>query len=319
MKRTIGLLLGMIGALAAQPGRISGPILGYFFDEHLAVLRPILGLPGAATMGPALDVGLKIEQAAISQPGDYALAVTGPDHQVALLRNLGGAPAAVLLTEAGLAPERILVSPSGSAAALFYSGGKLVELLTGLPDTPVVAGWIEVSSTFAPLAISDDGTAVLAAAEEGLLLLGADGSARLVSSVRGIAAAAFLNQRLDAVIAESASNTVYWVRDVSGAGEIIPLAAEKDGISNPVAVSVSSDNQRVFVANAGSGTIAFLDLSGGALALVSCGCAPTGLDRLQGRAVFRLTEPSGQPVGVFDGDAPQARVVFVPAEKGVQK
>jgi hypothetical protein len=319
MKRTIGLLLALVGALAAQSGRISGPILGYLFDEQVAGLRPLLGMPGAATMGPALDMGVKIERAAISQPGDYALAVTGPDHQVVLLRNLGGALSAVPITEAAPAPDRILLSPSGSAAALFYSGGKLVELLRGLPEAPVVAGRIHVSDSLAPLAISDDGTAVLAASPESLFLLGVEGGSRFLSSTRGITAAAFLNQRLDAVIAESPSNTVYWVRDVSGAAEIIPLAGEKDGIWNPVAVSVSSDNRRVFVANAGTGTIAFLDLAGGAPTVVSCGCAPTGLDRLQGSAVFRLTEPSGEPLRVFDGDAPQARVVFVPAEKGVQK
>jgi len=45
---------------------------------------------------------------------------------------------------------------------------------------------------------------------------------------------------------------------------------------------------------------------------LSCQCTPTGLDRLAGTDVFRLTEPSTGPMWVLDAGAHQSRIVFVP-------
>jgi hypothetical protein len=325
MKRTFWSLL-VLFALAAIPvaasqdsSRISGPVLGYVFDADSAGLRPVYGIPGATTLGPALNLGVEVDRAALSQESDYLLGVAGPDRQVVLFRDLSGALSPVAIAGAAPAPDRILVSPSGSSALLFYRDGSLIEVLTGLPDAPALGASIDLSG-LPPLkswGISDDGRAILASAPNGdgesVFLINPDGSSRLLLSAGRIAAAAFLFGRSDAVIADALYNSVDWIRDVTGAAEVINLAAEKDGISSPVAVSVSSDNLQVFVASAGSGTIATLNLAGGAPLLVACDCALTSLERLHGNAVFRLTEPSGEPLWVFDGDAPQARIVFVPA------
>jgi hypothetical protein len=326
MKRTFWSLFVLLALVAIPvPGqdtsRISGPVLGYVFDADNAGVRPIFGIPGAATLGPALNLGVELDRAALSQESDYLLGVAGPDRPVVLFRDLSGALSPVAIAGAAPAPDRILVSPSGSSALLFYREGSLIEVFTGLPDAPALSASIDLASLppFTLWAISDDGRAILASAPAGdgqsVFLINPDGSPRLLFSAGRVAAAAFLTKRSDAVIADALYNSVDWIRDVTGAAEVINLAAEKDGISSPVGVSVSRDNLRVFVANAGSGSIASLDLAGGAPLLVACDCALTSLERLHGNAVFRLTEPSGEPLWVFDGDAPEARVVFVPAAR----
>jgi hypothetical protein len=142
----------------------------------------------------------------------------------------------------------------------------------------------------------------------------AEGNLRLLLSAGPTTAAGFLAGSDEVVLADGLRNTVYWVR---GEGEVIPLAGEKEGISGPVAVSISRDNRRVFVANAGAGTVVVLDLAGGAPSVFACDCTVTGLERMQGNAVFRLTDLSGDPMWLLDGDAPEARVVFVPPQRPV--
>jgi hypothetical protein len=326
MKRTFWSLFVLLALVAIPvPGqdtsRISGPVLGYVFDADNAGVRPIFGIPGAATLGPALNLGVELDRAALSQESDYLLGVAGPDRQVVLFQNLSGVLSPVAIAGAAPAPDRILASPTGRSALLLYRDSNVAQVLTGLPDAPALGASIDLSG-LPPLkswGISDDGRAILASAPNGdgesVFLINPDGSSRLLLSAGRVAAAAFLTRRSDTVIADALYNSVDWIRDVTGAAEVINLAAEKDGISSPVAVSVSADNLRVFVANAGSGTIATLDLAGGAPLLVPCECALTGLERLQGNAVFRLTEPAGEPLWVFDGDPPQARIVFVPAAR----
>ena len=82
--------------------------------------------------------------------------------------------------------------------------------------------------------------------------------------------------------------------------------------SRPVAVAASADNRRVIIANSDPGGIVSVGLEGGDVETVACRCHPTGLDRLNGNAVFRLNEPSERQLYVFDGDSPQSRIVFVP-------
>ncbi len=302
--------------------RISGPVLGYVLDGEAAGVRPIFGLPGAATLGPLLDLGGEIHRAAIAQQMDYLLAAIGPERRVTLLRNLAGEVSSTPVAEAVPAPDRILLSPAGSAAALLYADRGLVQVVAGLPDAPAVSRTLELASLPAGAkvwAVSDDGNSLLLSAatgdSEGLYLFDAEGNLRLLLPTGEASAAVFLGAGTEVVLADSLRNAVY---RVSAEGEVTLLAGERDGISKPTAVSVSRDRSRVFVVNEGSGTIAALDLTGGPPSLVSCDCALTRLEPLQGNAVFRLTDLSGEPMWLLDGGAPEARVVFVPARRPVE-
>lgn len=313
--RLVFLMAPVVTVLSAgqdPSARITGPVLGYVHDAEASAVRSVLGMPGAATLGPRLTLADQIHEAAIAQEAGYVLAVAGAERQVWLYRNLGGEVSAVFLSEAPPAPERVLLSPAGSSAALVY--GAEVVVVTGVPSVPALRR-AALPAASRVWAVSDDGASLLLSAPAGeaeaLQLLGPEAELRFLVSTGRTAAAAFLTGSTEAVVADGLHNTVYWLR---ASGEVLPLAGPADGVSGPVAVSLSRDNRRAFVANADTATVAVLDLAGGPAALVACPCNLAGLERLEGNAVFRLNELSAEPLWVFDGDAPEARVVFIPPE-----
>ena len=98
----------------------------------------------------------------------------------------------------------------------------------------------------------------------------------------------------------------------------VALGWRSAGAGESHALSVSRDQRRVYVANGGSAEIVAIDLSNGVTARYACPCSPSAVRRLNGTAVFRLTEPSDGPLWLFDGDLAQPRIMFVPASKAKQ-
>jgi sugar lactone lactonase YvrE len=118
-----------------------------------------------------------------------------------------------------------------------------------------------------------------------------------------------------ALIADSGANQIHRVRHVTGTPESDIVAGSKEGIGAPVAVAMSRDGKRAFVANSKSGIVTIVDLQARtAVDKLSCGCKPTGLDRLAGQDVFRLTGPSKQPMWVLEAATHQSRILFVPPD-----
>jgi hypothetical protein len=346
--RYLGLLL-TIGAAALGAASLEGPRLGVVFDPAAKTLRPILGIPGAAIIGQPLVLHPEMEQAAVSPQQDYALATTGEGREVVLL-HLDGSPARSIHGVAS-APDRVALSSLGRAAALYYSDRNRIQVLTGLPGAPKAAFELYLSAGESPsaLVVSDDGHVVLTGIANTVFRITPSGEVPVLHGLRQVTSIALISVQgrttansskgrpspvhdgmgnpetevtpsastggYDAIVADSGQNRIYRVRDVTGAAETQVLAGSDKGIAQPVAVAVSRDNQRVFVANAKSGATTILDLSGDAKpAKVSCACKPTGLARLTGDSVFLLTEPSARPMWVLDADAHQPRVVFVPAD-----
>jgi hypothetical protein len=167
--RTVGcavlLCLGFLGLTAQDRPPVSGPVLG-FVSEGAGGIRPILGLPGAATLGRPTWAARRSETVVFSPSRDYALALHLPDHRVDLLRGLSAAASAVdLPVPAGAG--RIAISPSGDTAVLYYPESRSVAVLAGLPEFPSLSWSLEVphlTGGLAALAVSDDAGAVLLAA-----------------------------------------------------------------------------------------------------------------------------------------------------------
>ena len=118
-----------------------------------------------------------------------------------------------------------------------------------------------------------------------------------------------------AYVADSGRNQIYRLRGLGGNLETDILAGPKQGIGAPVALAVSQDGGRAFVVNSKSRTVSIIDLHGHTpVTKIACGCAPTGLDRLVGNEVFRLTEPSNRPLWMLDASARVPRVLFIPED-----
>ncbi|RPI08519.1 MAG: hypothetical protein EHM65_10220, partial [Acidobacteriales bacterium] len=85
------LCCALLGILAAQerPGwvPVSGPVVGYVFEKPDGI-RPILGVPGAATLGRLTSPGPAFESVVFSPARDYALGLLSRGRQVVLLAGL---------------------------------------------------------------------------------------------------------------------------------------------------------------------------------------------------------------------------------------
>jgi hypothetical protein len=307
----------LVSVAAAQSGpALSGPTLGLVFDSSQSALRPIRGIPGAATLGDPVIPGLALASATVSPRQDYALAVQALDSSVVLVR-AGAEVSSRGVSGSRPGPALIVFSPAGTAAALYDSGAGRVQILTGLPDTAAVQSDIDISALAGPvaaLAVDDAGTSLFLAAGAAetvaLYRIAMDGTPQFLAYFRSVAALSLSLNGREALLADSAAGAVYAIRDLRGAARIETLASGRDGLGAPIAVQSDSAG-RVFVADQ-AGNLTILDRSRGSVLTLPCGCAPTGLYRLAGSATFRLTEPSDAPMWVLDASGADARVVAIP-------
>jgi hypothetical protein len=305
----------LAGVAAAQAGSsLSGPTMGLVFDSSQSALRPIRGIPGAATLGDPVNPAFALASATVSPRQDYALALRADDSSVVLVR-AGGASAAV--PGARPAPALVVFSPAGTAAALYDSGSGRVQVLTGLPDAAAVESDVDISALAGPvaaLAVDDAGSSLFLAAGAAetvsLYRIGMAGASQFLASFRSVAALRLSANGREALLADTAAGAVYIIRELRGAGHLEMIASGRDGLGAPIAVE-SDSTGRIFVADQ-AGNVTIFDRSRGSVVSLPCGCTPAGLFRLSGTAIFRLTEPSDAPMWVLDASGADTRIVAIP-------
>ena len=306
------------GTAASQTHSIHGPRLGLVFDEAAGALRPIVGIAGSSTIGDPLPLGIALKRAVVSPSQDYALALVANDAHVRLVRVGQSIAQMKPQADARRAPDRMVVSPSGSAAAFYYYNGRgagRIVVMNGFPAAPQVSARMTLLRVSAPtaLAVADDGTVVLAGAGHLVFAVTESAEIPLTSSLGSVAALAFITGH-DGLIADGANDEIYLVRGAAGAGTVHLLAGPGQEIAGPVAVAASADGRTAFVANAKSNAVVILDLAGHApQKSISCRCQLTGLDRLADGSLFRLNDVSKRPLWLLDASPTRAaRVLFVP-------
>jgi hypothetical protein len=323
------ILAGAAAAyLAAQPGQLAGPVSGYVFDRSDRTVRPVLGIPGASLLGDPVSFGVEIAAAYVSPRQDAAVVVAA-DNSLHIFRLNSGTVAEFTVNGLSGVPVRVAFSPSGAAAALADATGH-VQVLTGLPDAPVVAATLDAGSAglsssqlavaarnsrraaSGSLAVSDDGTLLLIAARGSVRLLGAGGNNGKVMDASDRALVAFAPGGHDAAVADPTGAGLILFRDLTGTSLQQVLAAPDGATGSAVGLAFAADGNRVYLANAGG--VAVFDLAAGSRIAVACACAPAGLAPM-GR-LFRLTEPGSEPVWLLDTLGSQPRTVFVPAAPG---
>lgn len=341
-----GLLPTFLFAAQAPESALSGPTLGLVADQTASAIRPILGIPGAATWGSPLEVDFATIRTVVAPGGDYALVVARENYRPAIVRATGGAAEWLPMEPTESAPDLVSFSPRGRSAALHYQAARRLVVLSGMRDGAVQAAEIDMASLPGPvglLAVSEDGSALLAAIPEGestavyqlttapaarqsdLSAETVDGvpvtpgeipaaaPARRLAVFGEVSALEFIGESLDALVADAGANTVHLMQDASGAAQTVLLGAEGDGLAKPSWVK-ALDSRRVLVANRESGNIVILFRDGASPLSIPCDCSPTGLSPL-GRAVFRLTDPSADPLLLLDAGGLEPRIVVVPPER----
>jgi hypothetical protein len=219
--------------------------------------------------------------------------------------------------------ELIAVSPTGSMAAEYDHVSGTIQVIGALPRSSAVVAEFDTSlipGRATGLSISDDGTMALMkvvdTGDAGLWVVGSSNGPWRVPLDRPSAAAFFPNRR-DAVVTDDATRSAFLMMDIDHAATLVPLLAAADGIEAFSSVSVAEDGRRVFLADAPSGVITTVDVETRTPILMSCQCRPTGLYRLSGNSIFRLTEPSGEPMMVLDASSSDPRISIIPPATSV--
>lgn len=291
------LILGF--AAISASAQVDAPLLGYLPDS--GSIRPVYGIPAAAGIAPPLNLS-GFAQIAVSSQQDYAIASVAASGAVVLVFPGHGMNP---LQGAAASPDEIVLSPAGSAAALWFSSAGRLQVISGLPESPSVR---EVNVSFlnaAPstLAVSDDGAWVAGAWARGAYAFGSNGEvSRLPLRERAIALA-FFRGRPDLAVA---TRLHVFSMDVGGGGATTTVYL--GGTLDPAGLAVSSDNQQIVVAGR-SGKVLALNLSAGSSSSIDCGCAPSGVFPM-GRGILRLTPFDGATIKIFDTTS--GGVFFVP-------
>lgn len=277
------LALSLAGSAGAQ---VSAPLLGWLPED--TQIRPMKGLPGAATLGPVVNTGHRLANIAVSPSQNYVLAEDAQSGEV--LSIVPGASATALSVPAK--PDRIATSPKGSSAILWYSAAGEFEIVSGLPSNPAAR---EVATTLggpvASIAVSDDGLWFAAASTSGVYEWGSSGVPVQVYGGGDAGALAFYAGNSDLAIATSTQVLAF---DGSS------TAALYHGSFTPEGLAVSFDNQKVVLADQ-SGSIYSIPAAGSP-SMANCQCQPDGVFGLGG-AVFRLTSSAIGPIKLIDANA----------------
>ncbi|MCU1339250.1 MAG: hypothetical protein JWO19_4831 [Bryobacterales bacterium] len=293
----------LFGAAGIGFAQVGAPQLGWVPDG--ARIRPVYGIPAAAAIGAAVLTDQDFSRIAASPARNYVLVSTAQNGNVFIYSPENGL---IPLDGAGIAPDFIVLSPRGSSAALWFSSINQVQLVTGLPDTPVIRQ-VDASflgSTPEAVALSDDGAWFAGTWPAGVHAFGPNGEVNRLPIEDRVSALAFFQGTHDLAAASAAS--LQMVTGVDGFAVVTSLVASADSTLQPVAVAATSDNRKVVLADR-SGSVTTVDIGSGAATTSDCGCRPEGLFGI-GASAFRLT-------GVQDGafklfDAARGEILFAP-------
>lgn len=300
--------------LAAQQASVGGvPAMGYVLDPSARALRPIWGIPRAASPGEPIRAGFAIQSAIISSNasagGSYALAVA--DDGTLRLLTLSdqtapsgrGSVSSVDVPVVGRA-QALVRSPRGTAAAVLAENW--IGFMSGFSTGSSQVAGVPINGAPVQASVSDDGAYLIAALPDGSLeMFGSDGTQAPLPAPAPISMVAFRPGNTDA-LALSADNRVWLIHQTS----FTQIAGPADGVSSPVGLGFLPDGNTALVASS-SGTILSINIQSGVKSPVVCACAPSRLEPMTASGVFRLTAALGQPQYMFD--AASGQPFFVPA------
>lgn len=189
-----GLAIPLLAAAQIASVDLTAPTAGYRFDAESQSLRSIEGVPGAASLGEPMLLGVALESVAIAPSQRVAFGVAAGGTTLVRLE-LRGATASAEATE--IPAGDLFFSPGSQAMAVL--GGSRVEIWTGLAAVPQRMDAFEIGEGITSIAVSDDGRAVTALRDGMLLRLTESGADELAA---GVLAAAFLNKSNDLLIVQ---------------------------------------------------------------------------------------------------------------------
>ena len=320
---TVLMMAGIILTPNLYGAQISPPVLGYVFDPSVSGLRPIWGVLGSSMVGAPLDTrGIRLSMAAVSPQQDYALGTGEHDNQILLLGLDQNPVTMVVLATSESAIERVVFSPMGKSVVLVPKDRQSLWLISGLPTSPRVLDRVGLSGfggILGPLGVRDDARQVILTVkdENGDAVYAVDSKGEMHGLARlgKIAAVTYMRQGNDALLADAGTSEILRVREAGLRVETLAMLPRGGEEIRPVALAISDDSQRVFIAAEGRSQLYVLSLQNGQVSRVPFSGTATGLNRLNGNSVFRLNEVSDEPLLVLNGELTEPGVAFVPVPR----
>ena len=330
----LSMLVLLVGSAPAYD--LFGPVLGLLPDVRIGTVRPIRGIPGAASIGDLVDTGTDATSIAMTPRHSSALLITDAGARVASLEADGTWTTAQLELPSDFHPTIVKFSATGQTAALYDPSARQLWLSAGATrqiDPSQLPAQIDL------LAVSDGADFPIAGTSRddshSVFVLDAKGGLSRIPGFTKVTDVTFLGSGGDLAVADGGAKQVLLVRkplsssspdlllEVAGAPEgAVRIASSGDGQMLAVLAAQKADRRTVarpaaaggrHPAETGNPVLGLLRLADRQWNPVECDCAPVNLTALKGNSVYRLTDRVDQPLWILDGDSGAARVMFVPA------
>ena len=299
----------------AQSASLTGPSLGFLWNDSDSSMRPLHGIVGNATVGDPVDLGITLSDA-IALDGLHFLA-SAADNPTLQLINMEALPPSITAIPGALAsPTLAAGSRDGKTVALYYAELHLVLVVGGVPSNARVirnVDLVSLSARLSRMAVTNDGAFILyvISEEDRDAIYGwtADRGSHFLTDAQSVGALA-ISPNGDAIVADSSANEVFTIVDPRNAAVRQPLADASSGISGPSGLVVT-EGQRIYVSNSSTDTVLSFDPQGVLLGSQPCSCELAGVFPLK-PSVYRLSARADETVYLLDAAPSGDRVVFVP-------
>ncbi|HEU0121269.1 MAG TPA: hypothetical protein VFQ91_12140 [Bryobacteraceae bacterium] len=297
----------------SQEIQFTGPLSGLVFDGPSHSLRQVLGMPGAAVLGPPVAGG--IDWATVAPNGQRAIILREGQATLLSLRNT---PSESPLLSQVNEPLYASWMPDSSAVALYYSASASLQWIRLTPEGPEVDALLPLAWT-PPAEVSDflagnpSQSAVLAVPGHGLYKANSAGEVTLVYPATG-----------GLSIAAQPGTETLWIADRAN-GQLVQitnsesqvLIASPETLTDLSAIGLSSDGAKLYLANQGTNRLYLFDRTTsavtGEIELYAPATRFTTLGRPSILLLGQRTKP-GETLYVLD-EKTGPTVFFVPASE----
>ena len=289
------LFLAALSVCLAAAKGLSGPTLGFVAVSDRE-LRPILGIPGAAHLGAAIPLPESVTKLHIAPGSGYALAEQSDDRPPGVVRlriPSSDADGPIVNPIGGALPEAnaIAFSPTGKTAAIYVASASVIEVITGLPDSPAVTAKLSTSSishSIQKLAVSDNGELVLAADSSSVYSLRTGSVPTIEFTGKNISSMSFLSNSHDAVVCDRSRNIVTLLSWIGSNFEVSTLSTN---IPEPETLASYGDGRTILITTASQSRIWAIDRTSGLVKDYPLGHHANQLSLLSSKDIFLLSPP----------------------------
>ena len=308
------LLLPIFSTWLRGQTSVTGPVEALTFDAPTRSVRAVIGVPGAASFGPALLDNLDLASVAPGQ--SYGLVFEGGE--CFFVSGLGSKINKARVQNAQASPQGIQWAAGGSLAILYSRTGNWFQTITGFPAAPAAGAVVDVAPLGASLsAIASDGPGKQIAAavtgDQGGVYLYSGGQFTRLAALANPVSLSFSSDGKTLYALDAAVPQVTAITIASDAFENFVLP----GMNNPIAIQAALDSASravLYVAGGSDRSLRVLDTSSGqdaadiALLFPPTGIAPFGATSF----VLAGRSQAANPLWLLSNSA-APRVYFVPA------